>query len=380
MKVFHALRALARPALRWSVPALVIAAPAIAAADEVGHWYIAPQIGGISVDNDRPLQDKDWLYGLAVGKAVNRGLNVEVNLNGSQIGGGPGRSDLSLYGGSLDLLGVFNRGGVVQPFLSAGLGVAQNDRPKSDGGDATDFMSQVGVGMFIKAWESGDGSRTFSLRPELKARWDDAGAEGHLRDYLGLLGFQFSFGSPPPKPIEAAPPAPPAPPPPPPPPPAPGDQDKDGVPDNVDKCPDTPAGVAVDAYGCTRKGSITLEGVTFEYNSANLKPESRSALDNVAADLKKYPRLKIELQGHTDSAGPDAYNLKLSQQRADSVRRYLVDQGVPESRLVAKGYGESQPIADNKTEAGRALNRRVVMSVLDNPGDVEVQGEGKVER
>nr|WP_298723766.1 OmpA family protein [uncultured Steroidobacter sp.] len=380
MKVFHALRALARPALRWSVPALVIAAPGIAAADDVGHWYLTPQIGGISVDNDRPLQDKDWLYGLAVGKVVNRGLNVELNLNGSQIGGGPARSDLSLYGGSIDLLGVLNRGGVVQPFLSAGLGVAQNDRPKSDGGDATDFMSQVGVGMFIKAWESSDGSRTFSLRPELKARWDDAGADGHFRDYLGLLGFQYSFGAPAPKPVEAAPPPPPPPPPAPPPPPPPGDQDKDGVLDNVDKCPDTPAGVAVDAYGCTRKGSITLEGVTFEYNSATLKPESRSALDNVAADLKKYPRLKIELQGHTDSAGPDAYNLKLSQQRADSVRTYLLDQGVPASQLTAKGYGESQPIADNKTDEGRALNRRVVMSVLDNPGDVEVQGEGKVER
>jgi OOP family OmpA-OmpF porin len=380
MKVFHALRAQVRSASRWAVPALVIAAPGMAAADDVGHWYITPQIGGISVDNDRPLEDKDWLYGLAVGKVVNQGLNAEINLNGAQIGGGPGRSDLSLYGGTVDLLGVFNRGGAVQPFLSAGLGVVQNDRPKSDGGDATDFGAQAGIGMFIKAWESSDGSRSFSLRPELKARWDDAGAEGHLRDYLGLLGFQFSFGAPPPpKPVAAPPPAP-EPPPPPPPPPPPGDQDKDGVLDNVDKCPDTPPGVAVDAYGCTRKGSITLEGVTFEYNSAKLKPESRSALDAVATDLKKYPRLKIELQGHTDSAGPDAYNLKLSQQRADSVRNYLVDQGVPESRLTSKGYGESQPIADNKTDDGRALNRRVVMSVTDNPGEVDVKGEGKVEQ
>lgn len=381
MKVFHALRALVSSAPRWAVPALVIAAPGMAAAaDDVGHWYLTPQIGGISVDNDRPLQDKDWLYGLAVGKVVNQGLNAEFNLNGAQIGGGPGRTDLSLYGGTIDLLGVFNRGGVVQPFLSGGIGVAQNDRPKSIGGDATDFAAQAGVGMFIKAWESSDGSSTFSLRPELKARWDDAGAEGHLRDYLGLLGFQFSFGSPPPKPVETPPPAPEPPPPPPPPPPPIGDQDKDGVLDNVDKCPDTPPGVAVDAYGCTRKGSITLEGVTFEYNSAKLKPESRNVLDTVAADLKKYPRLKIELQGHTDSAGPDAYNLKLSQQRADSVRNYLVDQGVPESRLTAKGYGESQPIADNKTDDGRALNRRVVMSVTDNPGEVDVKGEGKVEQ
>lgn len=378
MKVFHALRALARPALRWSVPALVIAAPGIAAADDVGHWYLTPQIGGISVDNDRPLQDKDWLYGLAIGRHINSGFNMELGFNGAQVGGGPGRSDSSLYGGSLDLLGVMNRGGAVQPFLSAGLGVAQNDR--SPGSDATDFMTQVGAGMFIKAWESGDGSSSFALRPELKVRWDDAGAEGHLRDYLGLLGFQFSFGAPAAKPVAAPPPAPEPPPaPPPPPPPPPGDQDKDGVLDNVDKCPDTPAGVAVDAYGCTRKGSITLEGVTFELNSARLKPESRTVLDAVAADLKKYPRLKIELQGHTDSSGSDAYNLKLSQQRAEAVRTYLIDQAVPEARLVARGYGESQPIEDNKTDAGRALNRRVVMFVLDNPSDVQVQGEGKVE-
>lgn len=371
MKVFHALRILA-------APAIVIAAPGIAAADDVGHWYVTPQIGGISVDNDRPLQDKDWLYGLAFGKHVNRGLNVELNFNGSQIGGGPGRDDLSLYGYSLDFLGVMNRGGTVEPFVSAGFGIAQNDRV---GNDATDFMKQVGVGMFIKAWESADGSRSFAFRPELKARWDDAGAPGDYRDYLGLLGFQYSFGAPPPKPVAAEPPPPPPPPAPtpPPPPPPPGDQDKDGVLDNVDKCPDTPPGVAVDAYGCTRKGSITLEGVTFETNSARLTPDSRTVLDTVAADLKKYPRLKIELQGHTDNTGSDKYNLQLSQQRADSVRAYLVEQGVPTVQLAARGYGEGQPIEDNKTEAGRSLNRRVVMFVLDNPGDVQVQGEGKVE-
>lgn len=373
VKVFTALRALA-------APAIVMVAPGIAAADDVGHWYLTPQIGGISVDNDRPVQDKDWLYGLAFGKHVNNGLSVEMNFNGSQIGGGPGRADLSLYGGSLDFLGVMNRGGTVAPFLSAGLGVVQNDR--SPGGDATDFMTQVGAGMFIKAWESSDGSRSFALRPELKARWDDAGSAGHLRDYIGTLGFQYSFGSPPPKPVETPPPPPPPPPAPtpPPPPPPPGDADKDGVLDNVDKCPDTPPGVAVDAYGCTRKGSITLEGVTFETNSARLTPESQSILDTIATDLNKYPRLRIELQGHTDSSGSDQYNLTLSQQRADSVRTYLIEQGVPATRLVARGYGEGQPIDDNKTAEGRSRNRRVVMFVVDNPGDVQVEGEGKVER
>ncbi len=369
MKVFNTLRVLA-------APVIVMATPGTGVADDVGHWYLTPQIGGISVDNDRPLQDKDWLYGLALGKHISDGLSMELNFNGSQVGGGPGRSDVSFYGGSFDVLGVMNRSGKVAPFVSAGLGVVQNDR--SPGGDATDLMTQVGAGLFVKMWESSDGSSSFALRPELKVRWDEAGAEGTLRDYLGLLGFQYSFGSPPPKPVEMPPPPPPAPAPPPPPPPV-GDSDKDGVLDNVDKCPDTPPGVAVDAYGCTRKGSITLEGVTFELNSARLTADSRGVLDTVGADLKKYPRLKIELQGHTDSSGSDKHNLSLSQQRADAVRTYLMEQGVPATRLIARGYGEGQPIEDNTTEAGRALNRRVVMYVLDNPGEVQVEGEGKVE-
>jgi OmpA-OmpF porin, OOP family len=137
--------------------------------------------------------------------------------------------------------------------------------------------------------------------------------------------------------------------------------------------------VAVDSLGCPRKGSIVLEGVTFDVNSAHLSGNSPALLNGVAEDLKKYPRLRIELQGHTDSSGSDAYNLKLSQQRADSVREHLVEQGVPAARLVAKGYGESMPIESNETVAGRAKNRRVVMYVIENPGDVEVKGEGKAE-
>ncbi len=149
--------------------------------------------------------------------------------------------------------------------------------------------------------------------------------------------------------------------------------------DNQDQCPDTPAGVAVDLLGCPRKGSIVLEGVTFEVNSAILAENSRPVLNGVAQDIKKYPRLRIELQGHTDSSGSDAYNLKLSQQRAETVREQLVGQGVPAAQLVAKGYGETKPIDSNDTAEGRAHNRRVVMFVVENPGDVEVKGEGKVE-
>ena len=360
------------------VVACALTVPALASADDVGHWYLNPQVGGISVDNDRPVEDKDWLYGLGIGKHVNRGLSVEMNFNGAQIGGGPSRSDLSLWGGSLDLLGVMNRDGRVSPYVSVGVGGVRNDR--SAGDNATDFMSQAGVGLFLKLWESADGSRSFSLRPDLKARWDEAGAEGHLRDYIGTLGFQLAFGAPRSVPTLASTP-PPAPPPaePAPPPPPVGDSDHDGVPDNQDQCPGTPAGVAVDALGCPRKGSITLEGVTFEVNSARLTGESNAVLTAVAADLQKYPRLRIELQGHTDSSGSDAYNLNLSQERAAAVRAHLIESGVPAEQLVARGYGETMPIDSNTTADGRAHNRRVVMSVVQNPGDVEVKGEGKVE-
>ena len=143
--------------------------------------------------------------------------------------------------------------------------------------------------------------------------------------------------------------------------------------DTSDQCPGTPSGTAVDAVGCPRKGSITLEGVTFETNSAKLTSTSRPVLDKVAAAMSKYPRLKVEVQGHTDSSGADAYNMNLSQQRADAVRDYLISQSVSPGQMTAKGYGETQPIADNSTEAGRAQNRRVVLHVTDNPGDVEVK-------
>jgi len=350
-----------------------LAVPAIAAADEVGQWYFTPQIGGISVDNDRPVEDKDWLYGLSLGRHLSEALSLELNLNGAQVGGGPA-ADLSLYGGSIDVLGVMNRAGRVSPYVSAGLGVVQNER--SPGSNATDFMTQAGVGLLIDLWQNTDGSRSFTLRPDLKARWDDAGAPGHLVDYIGTLGFQFAFGAPAarPAPSPAAIPAPaPTPPPAPPAPPAPADSDRDGVVDSADRCPDTPSGVAVDASGCPRRGSITLEGVGFELDSARLTSQSRSILDALALDLKKYPQLRIELQGHTDSTGSDQYNLGLSQQRADAVLAYLVERGVSRGQLRARGYGEQQPIADNSTSEGRAQNRRVVMLVVDNPGDVEVK-------
>lgn len=146
-----------------------------------------------------------------------------------------------------------------------------------------------------------------------------------------------------------------------------GDSDGDGVLDNRDKCPGTPAGVRVDADGCrilTQGDVIKLEGVFFEFDSAKLKSESQTRLDRDAASLNRNAGVRVEIAGHTDSVGSDTYNQSLSQKRAESVREYLLSQGVSSSQLTARGYGESNPVASNTTDDGRAQNRRVEMNVL----------------
>jgi OOP family OmpA-OmpF porin len=141
------------------------------------------------------------------------------------------------------------------------------------------------------------------------------------------------------------------------------DSDGDGVADSRDKCPDTPKGDRVDAVGCTFKEELVLQGVVFETNSAELRAESIPVLDDAISTLKRYPELRIEVAGHTDSRGSDAYNLQLSARRAESVLKYLTDGGVSNS-LSSRGYGERQPVASNNTDEGRQQNRRVVLRVL----------------
>jgi OmpA-OmpF porin, OOP family len=364
-----------------TAPALVV--PGLALAVPGDEWYITPEIGGIVPDHERDLRHNDWLYGLAMGRELGPFINLEMSFNGARVDDGRGQSHLDTYGYGVDVLGILNREGMFSPYVTAGIGAETNNYvPGNSSTNATKLMTQAGVGMFINLWRSADGTRAFSLRPEVKARFDDPGHGEHLIDYIGLLGFQFAFGgSPTPAPVKETPPPPPPPVSQPAPAPAavpatPPDSDHDGVPDSIDQCPNTPPGVQVDAVGCPLKGSITLEGVNFETNSAALTVTSYPALDAIVDGLKKHPRVKVEIQGHTDSTGSAAYNLKLSQKRADSVRDYLVKDGVNPDQLQTKGYGQTQPAVSNATPAGRAKNRRVVMFVISNPGDVKVEGQG----
>jgi len=182
------------------------------------------------------------------------------------------------------------------------------------------------------------------------------------------------------------------------------DSDHDGVYDGLDQCPDTPSGEKVDAQGCSSAqlshlsrsstearstpapapapaptppvseterqlvegGRIRLENVYFETNSAKLLPESESTLNEVGAVLEKFVDLELEVQGHGDSRGSSAYNLKLSQARAESVRTYLLTHfHLRDGNLVAKGYGESQPEVKERNDEDRQRNRRVVIKVLN---------------
>jgi OOP family OmpA-OmpF porin len=141
------------------------------------------------------------------------------------------------------------------------------------------------------------------------------------------------------------------------------DSDGDGVMDDKDTCPDTPAGTAVDATGCPVH-PLVLEGVKFESNKAVLLPGSTTTLDKVAAGLLAHTTVRIEIEGHTDNSGTAAYNMKLSQERADAVKAYLVSKGVAADRIVAKGYGETVPLVPNTSAANRQENRRVEVKQL----------------
>lgn len=105
------------------------------------------------------------------------------------------------------------------------------------------------------------------------------------------------------------------------------------------------------------------EKILFDFDSSALKAASRAQLDQVAGVLAKYPETNIVIKGHTDAKGSDEYNQRLSERRAAAVMNYLEDRGVGGSRMTARGYGESMPVASNDTEEGRAENRRVELSI-----------------
>ena len=136
------------------------------------------------------------------------------------------------------------------------------------------------------------------------------------------------------------------------------DTDRDGVPDNLDKCSNTPARAEVGANGCWMLKDIFASG------KADIGPDAYKQLDDVALILLKNSSMRLEIQGHTDDTGSAVSNQQLSEERARSVANYLIRKGVAADRLEWKGYGQTRPLESNKTAEGREQNRRVELNPI----------------
>lgn len=248
---------------------------------------------------------------------------------------------------SLDAIYNFGTPGVgLRPYVSAGLG------HQSIGQDATggrDHSTIANIGTGVKYFFTENVFAKASLDGMYNI--DDGDTE-----YMAGLGLGVNFGG---GPKAAAPVA------------APvadvcNDSDSDGVCDADDKCPGTEANATVDATGCVVVAeAVRVElDVKFDFDKAVVKQDSYGDIKSLADFMQQYPKTTTTVEGHTDSVGTDAYNQGLSARRANAVRAVLVNEyGVDGSRVSTVGYGEAKPVADNATESGRAVNRRVEAGV-----------------
>ncbi len=341
------------------------------AADDTGAWYFSPMLQYNKIDDHRQA-NQDYGYQLGLGYDLPKEWAAELNYGSFETNHRAGGPALHLYQHSIDVLKKFAPDADYHPYLIGGTGELDDVVPTV--GYKRAWMAEAGAGIITGIGDQ-TGSTRWQFRAEGKYRYEfiNHNVDGvkDPKDLLFGIGVQFMFGAPEAKPMLAAaappPPPPPAaePPPPPPPPPVmkPLDSDGDGVPDSMDKCPNTPKGDKVDANGCTIRDEIKLEGVHFATDSAKLTDDSDEVLGYAVRTLKAHPELVIEVRGHTDNTGSKKHNLVLSQHRAESVMEYLRAHGVTNT-LTAKGYGEDLPIASNATAEGRAQNRRVTLKIV----------------
>jgi len=382
------------------------ASSAASAGAAPGSWYISPQVNALWLDDGR-VADDDAGVTLALGRVINENWDVELSVFGSEHDRA-GSDTLELQGFGLSTKRVFYREGRVNPFLSLGLGRVKTIL--KPGTDEEDLSALFGAGLLIDLGPSRDDGSAMQLRADIGARrgLSDNDQFPDAVDYVAGLGIQYSWGgtvtrlpvdtdgdgvtddldkcpgtpagtpvdssgcplpqdddgdgvinendkcpgTPPGKKVDAVGCE------------IDGDDDGDGILNSVDQCPDSPKGTRVNNVGCPFDRTLLLQGVKFETNKDTLLPESLPILENAIATLKRYPEVNIEVQGHTDSRGSDAYNMDLSARRAATVLKYLKDGGVT-NQLTSRGYGESDPIASNDTDEGRQQNRRVILYPLN---------------
>lgn len=339
-----------------------------ASADDMyrGAWYALPGINYNWTDGDVDADDDIGGF-IKLGKELSPSWDVQVggaytradedsNLSSS------GKYKQTLLG--VDALYMFSRD-KFRPFLLAGLGAARNKVDYNNiewGGSKTSWMANLGVGFQYLI------NDTFGLQADLREVWSRAetGPAGNrdtetIGNTVLNLGAIFRFGAPAPAPVAAP----------------------EPTPEPVALAPEpAPAPAPAAPLPAMEPCKPTMETVTlqaerlFGFDKANLSAEGKADLDEVAAKIQARPSLEVVLiTGHTDRIGSEAYNQKLSERRANVVKKYLISKGIPESRLNAVGKGESEPVVDCKGVRGSkklieclAPNRRVVIT-----------SEGKVE-
>lgn len=356
------------------------------------RWYASPSVFWAFADGGR---DTDNGYGaaLAVGRAFTQELLLEGVAQFNQFDHDRGGETADLIG--LGVNGLFFPTRKTPAYLL--LGAAYGDVSSHPGGeeDYGTLLMNVGGGYWWKPFDLGF-IKGMSLRTDAIWRLDahndrrtgdteDNGRKA-FQDILLSVGLVVPIGAvavpppPEPEPVEVAPVV------------APLDIDGDGVTDDVDQCPDTPPGTAVDTSGCPATppapackspepgekldlsgcGSgdvIVLKGVNFDFNKDRLTPNAKTILDGVGEALQAAPATHVEIGGHTDAKGSDDYNQRLSDRRACAVGRYLKGKSVDGGRMTPLGYGETKPVDDNETDEGREQNRRVELRILDGAGE-----------
>ncbi len=331
----------------------------IAQADKYldNRWYVAPFGTFIEPGGDRNAES-GWGGGMSIGKILNEHFNVELKGFYQGLPGANQNGNWDLAGGTADVQYFISRG-TFSPYTVLGLG-AMNSSHNGDSG--VGFIGEAGAGFTYELHDN------FLVRSDVRYRYNNnfsANLQPGSNDFHDLVlnvGFVIPLGPKPKAVVAAVPAITPAP--------APTpvavadcstlDGDNDGVNDCKDLCPNTLPGVKVSIKGCW------IVDVKFDNDKDIIKPQYFQNLDNTAKVIKAHPELVIEIQGHTSKTGGFKHNMSLSDRRAMAVKQYLVN-GTQSPNLTMRGYGWTQPIDTNDTEAGRANNRRVQLEVDGKP-------------
>lgn len=325
-----------------SLITLIFAKNSIAAKNYDDRWYVSPTASYLWLDDDRMTSRSGHGFSLGLGKAINKNINLEFKgiYNRYQHQGNdnsPNEYQWDTFGAAFEAQYYFSRGKIA-PYLVASAGAMDSN---ISGQNAVGFIGDAGAGLAYKI------SNNLSIRSDVRYRYNDnfnkditLGNRARYNDLSVNVGFVIPFGY--------------------------NSSSKQKTivkptPQRRHQC-NKYLKHKENLQAKAKKVELInqdLAGVNFAINSAKLRSKSRAILDKVAQNIKSHSsKGKIEVQGHTSSTGSAKTNLILSQKRAESVTNYLKSKKV-ENKMVAKGYGESQPIASNSTREGRLANRRV---------------------